>query len=97
MPQFGPNAIRIWAVLANNRPAGWRRSAHLLQGAELQGAELQGAENVWSASPQTCASWLDAVENFFSKMICQRIRRGVFRSIADLQSAINADIARTEG
>jgi hypothetical protein len=92
MPQFGPNAIRIWAVLANNRPAGWRRSAHL-----LQGAELQGAENVWSASPQTSASWLDAVENFFSKMICQRIRRGVFRSIADLQSTINADIARTEG
>jgi hypothetical protein len=43
------------------------------------------------------SSWLggicsgrDAVENFFSKMTRQRIRRGVFRSIADLQTAINA-------
>jgi hypothetical protein len=33
----------------------------------------------------TSASWLNAVENFFSKMARQRIRRGVFRSIADLQ------------
>src|ERR1700756_382121 len=38
----------------------------------------------------TSASWLNAVENFFSKMTRQRIRRGVFRSIVDLQSAINA-------
>jgi transposase len=38
----------------------------------------------------TSASWLNAVENFFSKMTRQRIRRGVFRSIADLQTAINA-------
>jgi len=41
----------------------------------------------------TSASWLNAVENFFSKMTRQRIRRGVFRSIADLQSAINAYLA----
>jgi transposase len=34
------------------------------------------------------ASWLNAVENFFSKMNRQRIRRGVFRSIADRQAAI---------
>ena len=32
----------------------------------------------------TSASWLNAVENFFSKMTRQRIRRGVFHSIADL-------------
>jgi hypothetical protein len=38
----------------------------------------------------TSASWPNAVENFFSKMARQRIRRGVFRSIADLQAAINA-------
>ena len=29
------------------------------------------------------------MESFFSKMTRQRIRRGVFRSIADLQTAIN--------
>ena len=38
----------------------------------------------------TSASWLNAVENFFSKLTRQRIRRGVFRSIVDLQAAINA-------
>ena len=41
----------------------------------------------------TSASWLNAVENFFSKMTRQRIRRGVFRSIANLQAAINAYLA----
>ena len=38
----------------------------------------------------TSASWLNAVENFFSKMTRQRIRRGIFHSIADLQAAIKA-------
>ena len=42
----------------------------------------------------TSASWLNAVENFFSKMTRQRIRRGVFRSIVDLQCAINAYVAQ---
>ena len=41
----------------------------------------------------TSASWLNAIENFFSKMTRQRIRRGVFRSIVDLQAAINAYLA----
>jgi transposase len=37
----------------------------------------------------TSASWLNAVENFFSIITRQRIRRGVFKSITDLQAAIN--------
>src|SRR4029077_12528927 len=41
----------------------------------------------------TSASWLNAGENFFSKMTRQRIRRGAFRSIVDLQTAINAYLA----
>ena len=41
----------------------------------------------------TSASWLNAVENFFSKMTRQCIRRGVFHSIADLQAAIKACLA----
>jgi hypothetical protein len=32
----------------------------------------------------TSASWLNAVENFFSNMTGQRIRPGVYRSIVDL-------------
>src|ERR1700751_5717061 len=41
----------------------------------------------------TSASWLNAVENFFSKMTRQRIRRGIFRSVVDLQAAIHAYLA----
>jgi len=47
-----------------------------------------GARSI-GVSP-TAACWLDAVENFFSKMTRQRIRRGIFRSVVDLQAAINA-------
>ena len=36
----------------------------------------------------TSGSWLNAVETFFSVLTRQRIRRGVFHSIADLQAAI---------
>jgi hypothetical protein len=36
----------------------------------------------------TSASWFNVVENFFSKMTRQRIRRGVFHSIADLQAMV---------
>jgi transposase len=37
----------------------------------------------------TSGSWLNAVENFFSALTRRRIRRGVFTSIVDLQTAIN--------
>jgi transposase len=37
----------------------------------------------------TSASWLNAVEGFFSILTRRRIRRGVFRSVVDLQAAIN--------
>jgi hypothetical protein len=37
----------------------------------------------------TSGSWLNAVENFFSVLTRRRIRPGVFRSIVDLQAAIN--------
>src|ERR1700716_4013249 len=41
----------------------------------------------------TSGSWLNAVETFFSALTRQRIRRGVFRSIVDLQAAINRYLA----
>ncbi len=41
----------------------------------------------------TSASWLNAVENFFSTLTRQRIRRGSFHSIVDLQAAINRYLA----
>jgi transposase len=36
----------------------------------------------------TSSSWLNAVENFFSVITRQRIRRGVFKSVSELQDAI---------
>jgi transposase len=37
----------------------------------------------------TSASWLNAVEGFFATLAKRRLKRGVFRSVADLQAAIN--------
>jgi transposase len=42
----------------------------------------------------TSGSWLNAVETFFSALTRRRIRRGSFRSIVDLQAAINRYIAK---
>ena len=39
-------------------------------------------------TPTSC-SWLNAVEGFFAKLTKRRLKRGVFRSIVDLQEAIN--------
>ena len=41
----------------------------------------------------TSASWLNAVENFFSVLTRQRIRRGSFHSLVDLQAAIKRFLA----
>ena len=41
----------------------------------------------------TSASWLNAVEGFFSAITRRRIRRGVFKSVADLEDAIKRYIA----
>jgi len=43
----------------------------------------------------TSASWLNAVEGFFAKLTRQRLQRGVFRSVVDLQVAINRFVADT--
>lgn len=41
----------------------------------------------------TSSSWLNAVEGFFAKLTRRRLKHGVFRSIVDLQAAINRFIA----
>jgi transposase len=43
----------------------------------------------------TSASWLNAVEGFFAKLTKRRLQRGVFRSIVDLQAAINRFLTET--
>jgi transposase len=37
----------------------------------------------------TSASWLNLVERFFAEITTKRIRRGIFRSVADLEQAIH--------
>jgi transposase len=44
--------------------------------------------------PTSC-SWLNAVEGYFAKLSKRRLKRGVFRSIVDLQAAINRFLAET--
>jgi transposase len=43
----------------------------------------------------TSASWLNAVEGFFAKLSRWRLKRGVFRSVVDLQIAINRFVDET--
>jgi transposase len=43
-------------------------------------------------TPTSC-SWINAVEGFFATLTKRRLKRGVFRSIADLQAAINRFLA----
>jgi transposase len=43
----------------------------------------------------TSASWLNAVEGFFAKLTRRRLKRGVFRSVVDLQGAINRFVEET--
>ncbi len=44
--------------------------------------------------PTSC-SWLNAVEGFFAKLSRRRLKRGVFRSVVDLQAAINRFVDET--
>jgi len=45
-------------------------------------------------TPTSC-SWLNAVEGYFAKLTKQRLKRGVFRSVVELQSATNHFIEAT--
>ena len=45
-------------------------------------------------TPTSC-SWLNAVEGFFSRLTRQSLKRGVFRSVDDLEKAITRYIAAT--
>ena len=55
---------------------------------------LSNSTNCWVFHfTPTSASWLNAVETFFSALTRRRLKRGVFRSIVDLQAAINRYIA----
>ena len=45
-------------------------------------------------TPTSC-SWANAIEGFFAKLTRRRLKRGVFKSIVDLHTAINRFIVET--
>src|SRR6266566_6986648 len=49
---------------------------------------------IFHFTPTSC-SWLNAVEGFFAKLTKRRLKRGVFRSVVDLQAIINRFVAET--
>lgn len=49
---------------------------------------------VFHFTPKSC-SWLNAVETLFSRLTRRRLKRGVFRSIVELQAAINRFLTET--
>jgi transposase len=55
---------------------------------------LNAVEAVFHFTPKSC-SWLNAVETLFSRLTRRRLKRGVFRSIVDLQAAINRFLVET--
>src|SRR6202790_718232 len=81
-------------------PGGKSDPRHRRQLCDPQASE--GAPMAGPASPRwtfhftpTSASWLNAVEGFFSKLTRRRLKRGVFRSVVDLQVAISRFVAET--
>ncbi len=55
---------------------------------------VKPAGRLFHFTPKSC-SWLNAVEGFFSKLTRQSLKRGVFRSVADLEKTITAYINAT--
>ena len=45
-------------------------------------------------TPTSC-SWLNAVEGYFAKLSRRRLKRGVFRSVVELQTAVNRFVEET--
>ncbi len=54
----------------------------------LERLELAAQQRGRPFTPTSC-SWANAVEGSFAKLTRQRLKRGVFTSIAELQAAIN--------
>ena len=104
-PVAAPNALidqvhdRLVSAIADGSSSGWTtRSWHI--DAERAVHPIPkvlawlGRHPRWTFHfTPTSSSWLNAVETFFSALTRRRIRRGSFRSVVDLQAAINRYIA----
>ena len=89
--------IRFLGVIDENTPADL--DLHLV--VDNYAAHKHPAAKDWLARhprfhlhfTPTSASWLNLVERFFAEITRKRIRRGVFKSVADLEVAIHAYLA----
>ena len=85
--------IRFLNVIEKQAPAG--KTIHAI--VDTHAAHKHPNVRRWLERPffltfhftPTSASWLNAVEGFFATLTKRRLKRGVFRSVADLQAAIN--------
>jgi transposase len=58
-------------------------------------AQIAARHRRWTFHFTPTSAWLNAVEGFFAKLTRRRLKRGVFRSLVDLQVAINRFLAET--
>src|SRR6202040_3200213 len=84
--------IRFIATVERSVPAGKGIHAILDNYAAHKHPQVLGwlaAHPRWTFhfTPTSC-SWLNAVEGFFAKLTKRRLKRGVFRSVVELQAAI---------
>jgi transposase len=91
--------IRFLNIINTETPAG--KTIHVIL--DNYAAHKHPAVLAWLArhkrfsfhfTPTSC-SWLNAVEGYFAKLSKQRLQRGVFRSLAELQTAISRFIEET--
>ena len=92
--------IRFIATVERSVPAG--KVIHAITSTTMPPINILGC---WPGSPNiqrwtfhftpTSCSWLNAVEGFFSKLTRQSLKRGVFRSVDDLEDTITRYIAAT--
>ena len=97
--QFTATPCRARRLLTDNQPGFHNRQR---RGADAQLAHDYATHKHPRSAPGSngirgsifhftpiSASWLNAVEGFFAKLTKHRLKRGVFKGIVDLQTAIN--------
>jgi transposase len=96
VPKLDPSVTERVVALTMEEPPNeathWTSAAM----AETAGVSVSSVQRIWRAIPRwtfhftpTSASWLNAIEGFFAALTKRRLKRGVFRSVANLQAAIN--------
>ncbi|MGH9455956.1 MAG: IS630 family transposase [Terriglobia bacterium] len=91
--------IRFLNAIEANVPAG--KSVHVVldnyathKHPEVLAWLVRHKRFTFHFTPTSC-SWLNAVEGYFAKLSKRRLKRGVFKSVVELQAAINRFVEET--